>query len=375
MRANLASLAVAALLLLLGAGPLLAAEEAENQPLWSTSPYFYWQGKIEAGEGVFTCTVNDNRLEAGKCVGHIYQGVAHVRVTLTLEENAIVISRGGKELFRGSFFYAPSFNELLVPEDTPSYVFHTQEREDACKACHRMEPADGDKEPRRPQDSLCHSCHADEFARLKYRHVTTEQWRCLHCHNPEWVESETIPDTMVRYAVTEIGDLSVVCYGCHEKEQEKYSAEHHIHGPVAEGGCHYCHNPHGSARPKFIQTNVTRLCVDCHDLGEILERPFVHTILRKKGCTACHDAHASGFEYQLRMDVVPLCFSCHRQIEKVGDNHPLNRHPAHGKPYPNDKSKLITCVSCHNPHGSDADKLLPETEMMLLCVRCHDMKK
>ena len=33
--------------------------------------------------------------------------------------------------------------------------------------------------------------------------------------------------------------------------------------------------------------------------------------------------------------------------------------------------KLINCVSCHNPHSADHERLTHEEERQKLCQRCH----
>ncbi len=351
----------------------VAAQEEEG--LWSTSDFFYWVQEVDPARGKLTVLVNDEMPAVGSLIITAHDNVAHVRVRLHLEANEIIISQGGEELFSGTFFYAPSYNDLLVPEEMPVYVFHTESAEKPCRRCHRMDATAKDRQPHKPADSLCFACHHEEIATYPNLHKPTAAWQCLECHQPDFGESDLYPDEPVRYVVAEIAELSSLCYRCHQREQQKFASYDAMHGPVGEGACMFCHNSHGSRRPKLLHEKPTTLCVDCHDLAEMLERPVVHPVLLQKGCTACHDPHGSNHSLQLKDALVPLCFSCHPQIKELENNHPVNGHPSHGRPDPRDRQNTITCISCHDPHGSEADRLLPDEEMMMVCIRCHSMGK
>ncbi len=373
MRAGVLRVVLVLALLLAAAPPLAAQEEGESEGEWTTTPFFYWAGPVSGGNKALSILINDEEPKGRRLHITEHGGVVHVRLLLELELNHVVIAQGEKVLYERFLFYAPSYNDLLVPEEMPVYIFHTEENEAPCRRCHRLEPSSEDRRPASPAKSICYPCHHEEMGDRQRLHPTSAQWRCLICHQPGFEDSDLYPDAPVRYTVAEIAEIAVLCYKCHRQEASRFAGYEYVHGPVGEGACIFCHDPHGSAQPKFLHLNATKLCVDCHDLGEMLERPVVHPVLRKQGCTACHDPHGSNHMVQLRQEIEPLCFSCHKRMREYANNHPVNGHPTSGRPDPRDPQRSLTCVSCHNPHGSDADKLLPEEDAMMVCLDCHQM--
>ncbi len=346
---------------------------AQEEGLWTTTPFFYWVETVATDKGPLTVLVNDTEPAGARLQTIIYDGVTHVRLLLELEANHVIIAQGEDVLYEGILFYAPSYNDLIVPEDMPVYVFHTEAGEAPCRRCHRMDPGPADRKPSKPAASICYACHHEEMADRQHLHKPAAVWHCLECHQADFGDSDLYPDAPVRYRVAEITELATLCYRCHEKEQERFGAYEYLHGPVGEGACMFCHDSHGSDQPKLLHDKATTLCVDCHDLGEMLERPVVHPVLLKKGCTACHDPHGSSHGLQLRQAVVELCFSCHPRLREFENSHPVNGHPTHGRPDPRDRQRVMTCASCHDPHGAAAANLLSEEETMLVCIGCHRM--
>lgn len=83
-----------------------------------------------------------------------------------------------------------------------------------------------------------------------------------------------------------------LCGACHDpKTQGK-----RLHGPLGTGQCSICHDPHGSANPKYLVMNVRALCVQCHAQSRSqghIERAG------NKSCPECHDPHSSDKQYLL----------------------------------------------------------------------------
>jgi DmsE family decaheme c-type cytochrome len=74
-------------------------------------------------------------------------------------------------------------------------------------------------------------------------------------------------------------------------------------------------------------------------------------------CTSCHDVHDGSKPKLIKADYTnELCYQCH--TEKRGpflwEHAPVREN----------------CLNCHNPHGSNHDKLLV-SQMPWLCQRCH----
>ena len=75
------------------------------------------------------------------------------------------------------------------------------------------------------------------------------------------------------------------------------------------------------------------------------------------GCESCHDPHDGSTPKMIKADWAnELCLQCHQ--EKRGpflwEHAPVREN----------------CLNCHNPHGSNHDKLLV-AKQPYLCQRCH----
>lgn len=132
-----------------------------------------------------------------------------------------------------------------------------------------------------------------------------------------------------------------------------------------EGGrvtCRSCHRLHGPAGPHalrgFGRTGVRRLsdfCALCH--GEGLARTNPHRAdAGENRCAFCHasvrvDSVLAGARPQARAAANRLCDFCH---DVRARNHPRNIDPVLDLPdeLPRGPGGGITCVTCHDPHGS-----------------------
>lgn len=116
------------------------------------------------------------------------------------------------------------------------------------------------------------------------------------------------------------------------------------------------------------------------------------------GCKACHDIHypkgralwATPLS-RMNSGKVPLtssdamCYSCHKAEEKggkfflPGHSHPINVVPSAdtkipkklGTTYVEGVGRVITCVSCHDPHSSNPKFLKIKNDQDALCKACH----
>ncbi len=84
-----------------------------------------------------------------------------------------------------------------------------------------------------------------------------------------------------------------VCYLCHGRMDGKKLA----HGPMGNGECTACHDPHGSPNKAFAVARPYLLCVSCHD-----QKTSAAHIAKSRGmaCTGCHAPHSSDKAYLLR---------------------------------------------------------------------------
>jgi len=186
-----------------------------------------------------------------------------------------------------------------------------------------------------------------------------------------------------------ITDVTTLCLGCHE-EFPGVLKRAHVHAP-AQTACTNCHNPHNASYPKMLLQEGSQLCTGCHKpIAETMTSASVpHKALSSGAqCLNCHNPHASAVEALLVQLPFDLCLSCHNVDTMVGVN---------GKKLQNMKAWLDDnpdwhgpvrdkdCVACHQPHGGDQFRLLDgnypkefyapyNPDVYDLCFTCHKEK-
>lgn len=96
--------------------------------------------------------------------------------------------------------------------------------------------------------------------------------------------------------------VSVLCVDCHASKSQKVVSGDHLwlHGPVAQGECTLCHQPHQSEFRYFLlKKNSVELCGDCHAKGYISVNEG-HT--KGEECISCHNPHAGKDRLLLKKD-------------------------------------------------------------------------
>jgi len=96
--------------------------------------------------------------------------------------------------------------------------------------------------------------------------------------------------------------LRKLCLNCHVQKsiQSAFENSLYLHGPVAEGSCTICHNPHMSSSPyMLLKEKTTELCTQCHSKGYIQE---TEGHVKGEECTACHNAHMGADSFLLKKD-------------------------------------------------------------------------
>lgn len=87
------------------------------------------------------------------------------------------------------------------------------------------------------------------------------------------------------------------CAKCHEHVQTQFAV---MHGPVAIGGCSFCHVPHESSIPALLIDTAPAVCLTCHDRELLPATPADHATDRS--CLDCHVGHGSDKRGLLRAD-------------------------------------------------------------------------
>jgi len=165
---------------------------------------------------------------------------------------------------------------------------------------------------------------------------------CTTCHSVHTPQSAT--------GQLRTRDQLSLCRQCHAvsvAQQWNWS-----HMPVREGKlqCNSCHNVHGSPTEKLILDNsINENCYRCH-----LDKrgPFLweHAPVRES-CLNCHKAHGSNNIRLLRIREPRLCQQCHNEAR-----HPSTAFPGGGGETGFGDRRILgrSCALCHsNIHGSN----------------------
>jgi predicted CXXCH cytochrome family protein len=143
-----------------------------------------------------------------------------------------------------------------------------------------------------------------------------------------------------------------------------------MHAPVEMQECGSCHVWSAQAKIMEVPKGVPELCVECHaDKQATIDSAKVpHPVATE--CTTCHSPHSSAEPHLLKKSVYDLCTGCHEDKKM---NHPVGKHPVRLMTFrAGDRDEEISCVSCHEPHGSQNEHLLKMGGgVMSGCAKCH----
>ena len=136
------------------------------------------------------------------------------------------------------------------------------------------------------------------------------------------------------------------CTSCHAKIKKPTKSVH----AALDGGCETCHQAvEGKAHPKEkgsikLTAKGAELCSSCH---ESFKGKHVHAPVKEGECVACHNPHASDAPKLLTSAIPELCVTCH--ADKAVDGKAVTQH----EPF-----AAGDCTTCHVPHAGDGPGLL-----------------
>lgn len=109
----------------------------------------------------------------------------------------------------------------------------------------------------------------------------------------------------------------------------------------------------------YLTAPANELCWMCHgNLGPQLSLEYPHEPFARGQCVSCHNPHASNVERLLVVDQRDLCVMCHRMKDELA----LDQvHPPFGQ---------LDCGNCHDPHASRYRGILVNSQREL-CFACH----
>lgn len=224
---------------------------------------------------------------------------------------------------------------------------------------------------------ICGTCHEDlakEFARNPHHNVETGDkhggpvWTgkaCEACHGPGSKHIESLSAADIRNpSKLPAADVDRTCLGCHRNGPTHVGRVENSHARdlVPCTSCHSVHarGPNAIALRKPAEVNA--LCASCHpDVMSRFLLPFKHKVTENAmTCVDCHNPHGSlkPGHIQLTNANEPGCMKCH------GDK----RGPFTFEHAP---VREEGCATCHEPHGSTNAKMLVRQEVRLVCLECH----
>lgn len=269
-------------------------------------------------------------------------------------------------------------------DDFEQKYVHGPAASGACTSCHDPHQSANKALLKKDSKLLCLECHEDLAAGLDHAgniHQPLEKQPCSACH-----EVHGGP-----YAHLLTADGPALCFKCHENVAARYRKAKTKHDALYTADrCGNCHRPHYAAKPGLLAESEQDLCLRCHGKNdtrhshplknikvELQGKKYLHGPLADGRCSACHEPHGSDF-FRLLSNNYPatfyapyksgtydFCLSCHEEnllrfpdttiYTKFRDGK-RNLHYLHVS----NTRKGRSCRACHQPHASNGPKLVNE---------------
>lgn len=184
------------------------------------------------------------------------------------------------------------------------------------------------------------------------------------------------------------------CLKCHDVDSEKSAMGifNNVHGkstiqgsPFTELQCETCHGPigrhgkkvrKGKLREPMITFGLTSLvkpdkqnsvCLSCHEDRQRIAWQGSSHQNEHVPCASCHQVHKkqTSDPILLKQKQNKLCGSCHQ--EQLRASNQRSSHPL--------KWGQMSCIDCHNPHGSFSEHELNRGSTNQTCNQCHTEKR
>jgi predicted CXXCH cytochrome family protein len=161
-----------------------------------------------------------------------------------------------------------------------------------------------------PQRTLCLDCHPGlaEDLKMGVEHAPLlEDDSCTACHSPH-----TAPHTALLPR-----SEAQVCGSCHEMNAEQIRTAEHVHPAVGTSTCTVCHDPHLAAPDRNAPDEKPEVCLNCHSYTQHTDHPMgADSIDPRTGgpmrCGSCHDPHGTAWPKFMQDDPSGrICVDCH----------------------------------------------------------------
>lgn len=217
--------------------------------------------------------------------------------------------------------------------------------------------------------SSCVDCHEDlvkEFTGSAHggafqHNKAYADASCANCHLGAEAHAESGDPTEIVNPKKATGfSANEACLSCHENQPHHayWQGSAHETAGLACVDCHGVHSPPRNRQGKVVK-GTTDLCLSCHATTQVAINQRSRHPLREGAmdCASCHNPHGSAAEKLVKGDSVnDTCYTCHQELRGpfLWEHSPVRED----------------CLTCHKPHGSNHDKLLVARASQL-CQSCH----
>ncbi len=245
-----------------------------------------------------------------------------------------------------------------------------------CFECHLSHKTVNGRLLKNEPDKLCLSCHKTGELQKGHPNYPATLQNCLSCHNPHGSSRKgLVRDVLHKPFIKgckechENGKYAgdpVNCLRCHQGVAAGIRVRHsHLTGN-SENKCVECHSPHAGDNKSLLKGSQLQLCRKCHNdtIVRYENKPFRHPKAKQGICTDCHEVHGSNRIAMLKGDGNAICTGCHETQGKF-------THPVGEKVIDIRNGQMVTCISCHQPMGSEFKYELVLSGSRDLCLQCH----
>jgi predicted CXXCH cytochrome family protein len=252
----------------------------------------------------------------------------------------------------------------------------------ACSECHDPHGANSAALLKQPLQENCFRCHSDMAEGMEnspYIHSAVEEENCTGCHNPH---SSPAIGLLQK-------DLESLCMDCHKRVGRNAKNARVKHAALyRDEKCSACHSTHYSQHSSLLIDEEQNVCLSCHGQDdfsksdplsniarEMRGKEFLHGPLEDGQCSSCHNPHGSdnfrlltgrypdSFYQPYTTGSYDFCLQCHDKnllrfeetsIYTEFRNGKQNLHFVHVA----NKYKGRSCRACHEPHAANSEKLM-----------------
>ena len=243
-----------------------------------------------------------------------------------------------------------------------------------CSSCHKPHNSEWPMLLLTSKDKLCADCHADTDLAAKHSGYPGKLGKCLTCHSPHGSDRKAMIRNFLHKPYRDgcsschensSGNVGVEkCIECHSEIMKQMQTTHSHLAQKDGNSCVNCHSPHASDEKRLLLVREKQVCAQCHrpSIDSYKNSRFKHQSI--DNCTDCHYPHGGNDMAMLKGNGLEVCAICHE--DQGSFTHPV------GPEVPDPRTgRMITCITCHNPMGTNYPNNLIMDGKEKLCIQCH----